>query len=81
MSKKKTIHDKKYTKFIENLISIRMSQNITQRDLATKLDVSQCYVGRIETCERRLDILETIKWCQALNQTSEEIIKIISDLF
>lgn len=80
MMKKKTIFDPKYKKMIESLKSIRIKQGISQRDLANKLGMAHSYIGRSETCERRLDILDLINILRALNLTNAEIMKFLQQL-
>ena len=40
---------------------------MTQIQLAEKLNISQAVVSKIETCERRLDLIELIDVCDAMN--------------
>ena len=63
---KKTIFSEKYRNMIDQMVEIRKNRGLTQRDLAIKLKVSHCYVGRVETYERRRDSVETINWLKAL---------------
>lgn len=76
----KSIHNPKYQQLISKLVDVRKSKNITQRDLAKILNTSHCYVGRLETFERRLDILEIIDLCKALGLSKQEILNLIEDL-
>ena len=69
----KSIFDERYRRLVENLITIRHKNNFTQRTLAKALGVSNCYIARVETRERRLDLVETIDYLRALNLTSGEI--------
>lgn len=62
---------------IDKMVKIRKKHGFTQRDIAKKLKVPHCYVGRVETYERRLDIIETVKWLQVLELSDKEIIKIL----
>ena len=71
---KKTIFQTKYRAMVRQMVEIRKSRGLTQRDLADKLKVPHCYIGRAETFERRLDIIEMVKWLKALNLTNDEII-------
>ena len=68
----------KYRLLIDKMVEIRKSRGLTQRDLAAKLNVSHCYVGRVETYERRLDIVETINWLKALGCSDTEILKLVT---
>ena len=45
----------------------RESLNITQIQLAEKLNVNQTIISKIETCERRLDVIELMSVCEALD--------------
>ena len=45
----------------------REAIGMTQIQLAEKLNVSQAVVSKIETCERRLDVIELIDVCEAIN--------------
>ena len=40
---------------------------VTQAQLADLLNVNQAFISKIETCERRLDIIELHQICQVLN--------------
>ncbi len=37
------------------------------RDLAERLEVPHSFVGKVEQGERRLDVVEYIQYCEALN--------------
>ena len=74
---KKTIFLDKYRNMVKQMVEIRKKRGLTQRDLAVKLRVPHCYVGRVETFERRLDIMETIRWLRALKLSDTEIIEFI----
>ena len=69
----KSIFDKRYCVLLENIIALRKKNNITQRELAKILGVSNCYIARVETRERRLDLLETIDYLRALRLNDTEI--------
>ena len=78
--KKKSIFDPQYRDFIARLVKHRKSIHITQRDLAKRLGTSHCYVARIETHERRIDLLESIAMMRALKMSDEQIINEIKKL-
>jgi transcriptional regulator with XRE-family HTH domain len=52
--------------FRELLKEARLAKNLTQADLAAKLDLPQSYVSKYESGERRLDFVETVLLCEAL---------------
>lgn len=45
----------------------RENVGITQNQLAEKLNVGQTVISKIETCERRLDVIELMSICSAIN--------------
>lgn len=63
----KSIHNHQYRLMISLLREERLSRNITQKQLATKLNVNQAIISKIETCERRIDFIELRQLCLALD--------------
>ncbi|MDE6853019.1 MAG: helix-turn-helix domain-containing protein [Lachnospiraceae bacterium] len=62
----------------ENLIELRRHHNLSQRDLAQKLQIAGCdmdknVIARIETQKRYVTDIETKKLCEVLNTTFEEL--------
>lgn len=49
------------------LRSKREAIGMTQCQLAEKLNVNQTVVSKIETCERRLDIIEMMDICETMD--------------
>lgn len=80
-NKQKSIFNQKYRQFIDDIVACRKQAKITQRELAKKLGTSNCYVARIETRERRIDIVEAIDMMRALNMSEQQIIDQIRKLF
>lgn len=76
----KTIFNPKYKSMINSLVAIRKQQGISQRDLAIKLNKVHSYIGRIETFERRLDVVDLINIARALGLSDKEIVKIFERL-
>lgn len=62
----KSIHDPRYSEFIEHLVAVRLSKNVTQAQLAQTLKRAQSYVAKVENLDRRIDIVETRDWLTAL---------------
>ena len=62
----KSIHSHLYHQVIGLLRSKREIKGVTQSQLADLLDVNQAFVSKIETCDRRLDIIELHHICQVL---------------
>lgn len=62
----KSIHTHLYRQVIGRLRSKREERGVTQSQLAELLNVNQAFISKIETCERRLDIIELRNICQVL---------------
>ena len=73
MPKTKTIFDKRYDRFIADLVDIRHDKGMSQRDLVAKSGYSTCFVGRTETRDRRLDFIEVLDYMRFLGLTKKEI--------
>lgn len=48
------------------LIETRKEAGITQQELADRLNRPQSYVAKVETGERRLDVIEFIEWAEGV---------------
>ncbi len=77
---RKTIYSKSSRVLTEYLRNSRRSAGLTIRQLAAKMDVHHSIIGKIETGERRLDIIEFIEYCKILEIDPHQVIeKIISN--
>lgn len=45
---------------------MRVSQGLTMRELGGRLNIPHSYISKIEHCERRLDVVEYLRYCNAL---------------
>ena len=71
----KSIFTKEYRTFLELLIQMRQTKNITQSALAKKLKKPQSYVSKYESAERRLDIIETMNIVKVFNISLSDFCK------
>lgn len=71
----KTIHQDRYSQLIDEMVKLRKDRKMTQTQLAQQLGKPQSYVGKIETRERKLDIIEFVDWCNAIGQSPSEVLK------
>ena len=72
MSKK--TNKEEYTALTKTLYSLRIGAGLKQIDLANILKVPQSYVSKIETGERRLDLVELKTVVQAMGATLTEFV-------
>lgn len=63
-----------YARLREKLIEARRDSNLTQIEVACYLGKPQSFVSKYESGERRLDVIEFIKICKALNTNPLSII-------
>lgn len=59
-------NDPTYIAVIARLRSARVKLNLTQAELATRMGREQSYVSKVETCERRIDVVDLLRFCDAL---------------
>jgi transcriptional regulator with XRE-family HTH domain len=76
----KTIFDPRYDRLISDLVRIRHEKGFTQRSFSAKTGYSKCFIGRTETKERRLDVVETIDYMRHLGLSNVEIIRELTAL-
>lgn len=61
-----TIHEAEYLRLVAMLRDLRRRAGLRQADLAERLGVPQSFVSKYETGERRIDVLELKRICEAL---------------
>lgn len=69
-----SLYAKDYALLIRLLRELRVSLGVTQTQLAAALGKTQAYVSKCERCERRLDLIEMIQYCEALDTRPYEFI-------
>ena len=74
----KTIHSAEYQRLLEWLRLRRFDSGLTMRELGELLHVPHSWIGKVEQGERRLDLVEFIMVCSALNCDPQEGLKVIT---
>ncbi|MBR1945571.1 MAG: helix-turn-helix transcriptional regulator [Alphaproteobacteria bacterium] len=74
----KSVFTDRYRLFLQLLIQERKDKEITQIQLAEKLQKPQSYVSKYENGERRLDVVEFLDIADCLGIEPSEFIKKIS---
>lgn len=75
----KTLRTPEHVYLCQRLRQVRVDAGLTQADLAGRLDKPQSFVAKVETQERRLDVIEFAKWmtaCEGLDRVSEIVASI-----
>ncbi len=62
-------------KFGEKVREIRISQNLSQEQLAHLADVHRTYIGMVERAEKNITLVNIEKIAKALNVNRTELIK------
>ncbi|MEK7673534.1 MAG: helix-turn-helix transcriptional regulator [Patescibacteria group bacterium] len=53
-----SIHSKEYSDLVDRLTKARKDAGLTQVQVSKLLEKPQSYISKIETCQRRIDVLE-----------------------
>jgi ribosome-binding protein aMBF1 (putative translation factor) len=75
----KSIHSSEQHQLQSLLRQVRRGAGMTQQDLARRLGQPQSFVSRYERGERRLDVLELRKVCNALGLTLTDFVSRLED--
>ncbi len=73
-SLREPLHSKNHLNIRNKLITLRKKNSFTQRELAKKLSITQSYVSKVESGQRRLDVLELKKYLHVLNYSIEQFL-------
>lgn len=69
-------HDLEYIEFVAKLRKSRKEQGISQEAFGALIGKEQSFVSKVETCERRLDVIEAARWCAALGLRIEDALPV-----
>lgn len=70
----KTLRSPQHDLLIEELRRVRRQAGLTQAALAGKLGVAQSLVAKVENAERRLDVVEFIRWLDAADALEDAMV-------
>ena len=65
---RKTTYTASYTRVLQALRAARLKSGMKQTDVARKLGRPQSFVSKIETGERRIDVIELAELCRLYRQ-------------
>ena len=71
----KTIYSKEHRNLVERLKKARKEKGLDQRDVAKLLGVSQSYVSKIESGQRRIDIVQLKAFARIYRRKIDYFIK------
>lgn len=67
--------DTYHEKLRVQLKKIRLDANMTQEQLADRLDTKQAFISKYERGERTLDFIEVLLVCRACNYRASQLIE------
>jgi transcriptional regulator with XRE-family HTH domain len=70
----KNLHTQDQLLFRELLVELRNAAQLTQVDLAKRLEWEQTHVSRVERGVRRLDVLELRRWVNAMDVSLSDFV-------
>ena len=76
----KSLHTRRYTVMRDILRRSRVASGFTQREMADKLSKPQSYISKIESGERRIDLIELIDFAEAASIDLNDILKQIKSV-
>ncbi|TXJ09477.1 MAG: XRE family transcriptional regulator [Acinetobacter sp.] len=78
---KLSIHAPQHVWLRQLFIQRRLELGLSQRALAIRLGVIYSFVGKVETGDRRLDILEFVHYCAALQLDASHTLQQAQQIF
>ena len=69
---RKSVHRNLHTSLRKTLIKARKDLGLSQRDLAERLGITHSVIGKVETGDRRLDVVEFYEYTKALELVPSE---------
>lgn len=63
---KTSVHSPEHVWLRNHFVTRRQELGLSQKALAEKLGVIASFIGKVETGDRRLDVIEFIRYCRGL---------------
>jgi transcriptional regulator with XRE-family HTH domain len=76
----KSTFTEQYRSFCRTLVQARNAAGFTQRQVAARLNKPPSYVARVETGQRRLDVVEFFEFARAIDADPFQILHDVPDL-
>lgn len=64
---------------ITALVRARKDAGLTQRDLAARLGKPPSFVGKVESIERNISLLEFVAWTKAIGIRPEDVLNLVEE--
>ena len=76
----KTLGTEQHKALVAMLVAKREAAGLTQTELATALGEYQSFVARLESGERRIDVIELIELARVLNFDAPELVRAVEQM-
>jgi transcriptional regulator with XRE-family HTH domain len=77
----KSVFTEQYSELLRLLLAAREAANLTQRDVAARLEKPQSFVSKYELGQRRIDVIEFFDIARALEIDPFELLhRLFSDI-
>jgi len=76
----KTIHNKRHKRLVEAIVRKRKEAGIRQVQLAKKLKRSQTWIARLESGERRIDVIELIELAEVIGFNAPDLVASLQEV-
>lgn len=71
----KSLRSQAHEVLIRELKGARLKADMSQQQVADRLDVPQSFVSKVESGERRIDVVEFLKFVEAVGGSWRDILK------
>lgn len=75
----RSIHNHEYRLLLDFMQQVREALGVTQATLAQRLETTQSYVSKCERGERRIDVIEYVRYCDALGVDAAVLMDVFLD--
>jgi transcriptional regulator with XRE-family HTH domain len=75
----RSIHNHEYRLLLDFMQQVREALGVTQVMLAQRLRATQSYVSKCERGERRMDVIEYVRYCDALGVDAGVLMDVFLD--
>lgn len=71
----KSAHTRAYTRLVDALRRAREKAGLTQAEVAFKLRTYASFVSKVESAERRLDVIELLSFCELYGIELQQLLR------
>lgn len=70
-----SLHDDDYASFVTTLVEMRSNSGLSQRKVAAALGWNQSVVAKIETRQRRIDVIELVRMAEIVGFDAAKLVR------